>query len=194
MYDGPRTDLRVGTDTDAADEHRARADEAAVTDLRRFSGNLADGHVLVNAAVRPDNGIARDENAVQPVRERRHAPDHRIRANVPAVPRGAAAHKKCQHVPAKAGLCALLPPVEPPEARKIVPARIVDDLLPDAHTYNPSSRSIICGNDRPIPFIMLGKRLCAVRPGIVFTSLNTNSPEGVRKRSTRAKPEQPSAR
>ena len=39
--------------------------------------------------------------------------------------------------------------------------------------YSPISLSSISANDRPIPFIMLGKRLCAVKPGIVFTSLNT---------------------
>ena len=35
---------------------------------------------------------------------------------------------------------------------------------------------------------------CSVNPGIVLTSLNTISPSGVRNMSTRAKPEQSSAR
>ena len=56
------------------------------------------------------------------------------------------------------------------------------------------SRSSRLGKSSPAARIMLGKRLCPVRPGMVFTSLSRISPAGVRNRSTRAKPRQPSAR
>ena len=42
-----------------------------------------------------------------------------------------------------------------------------------------SSRSTSGPNSTPAPRIMPGKRLCSVKPGMVFTSLNTMRPSGV---------------
>ena len=45
----------------------------------------------------------------------------------------------------------------------------------------PRMVSKISGKEKPAAFIMPGNRLCAVKPGMVLTSLNTICPSGVRK-------------
>ncbi len=64
-----------------------------------------------------------------------------------------------------------------------------------AHPRTPSStrRSSSAGKLYPTSRIMAGNRLWKVSPGMVFTSLKTIRPSGVRNMSTRAKPRQPSA-
>lgn len=98
-YDGACADLNIASNLNPSYEHGTRADQAAGADDRGAACDLADGHILINTAVRPEDGVAGDKNAMEPVGQRGDALNLRARAEITAVAVGAAAEEKGQNVP-----------------------------------------------------------------------------------------------
>ncbi len=168
------------SDFNIPNQHRPGSNQAAIANNRSPSCGFPDGGILINPAVFPNHGKTRNKNPVQPVRERKSALYYSIRADISPMAVRAAAHKKGEDIPQQSRAHFFLQAVQPPEAVQAVSPGIINDSSSDTHPilpvfaccyrYRLRMCSSICGKSSPIPFIIFGKRLWAVNPGMVFTS------------------------
>ena len=84
---------------DVPHDHRARANQTAVANLRRAQpARLTDGDILVNPAPGSNSGIAGDENTVESVGQGGYGGNYRAPAYVAAPLVGHAVEKKGEDV------------------------------------------------------------------------------------------------
>lgn len=134
MDHGACSDLHPVSDMDIPDEHRPRTDETVISDHRRSSVYLADGHILIDPAALTHTGISGNKDPLQSVGKDRPAFDHCIRSDISPMTISTPAHKKGQHIMQKTAADLLLPPVQSPKMLQIAASGILYDLSSDTHS------------------------------------------------------------
>ena len=93
-YHSPCAYLYASPHPNTAHQDSSSANPAVRPDMRRSSGHLADGNILINPAVFSDFGILRNKDSMQAMRKCRTTANERTRSDVSTMAAGTSEKQK----------------------------------------------------------------------------------------------------